>query len=59
VGEEEEMKYPPLEEPCKSCIGKCGRVEEPTFLKDENCQYKVNPIKEIKETLGVQLEIKM
>ena len=33
------MKYPPLEEPCKSCIGKCGRVEEPSFIKDENCKY--------------------
>lgn len=34
------MKYPKLEEPCKSCIGKCCRVEEPTFIKDENCRYR-------------------
>ena len=29
------MKYPPLQEPCKSCIYKCFRVEEPTFIKAE------------------------
>lgn len=33
------MKYPPLEEPCKSCYLKCGRVEDPTFVKDEKCKY--------------------
>lgn len=53
------MKYPKLEEPCKSCIGKCGRVEEPTFVKDENCKYRRNPIEEIKEILGVQERIKI
>ncbi len=53
------VKYPPLEEPCKSCIGKCGRVEEPTFVKDENCRYRANPIKGIKEILGVQERIKI
>lgn len=52
------MKYPPLEEPCKSCIGKCGRVEEPSFIKDENCKYKRKPIEEIHEILGIQEEIK-
>lgn len=51
------MKYKPLEEPCRSCYLKCGRVEEPTFVKDENCKYRANPIKEIKEILGVQEEI--
>ena len=33
------MKYPPLQEPCLSCIGKCGRVEEPSFISDKNCKY--------------------
>ena len=56
---EQRVKYPPLEEPCKSCIGKCGRVEEPTFVKDENCRYRANPIKGIKEILGVQERIKI
>jgi len=36
---EKEMKYPPLQEPCKSCIGKCGRVEELNFISDKNCKY--------------------
>lgn len=38
------MKYPKLEEPCKSCIGKCFRVEETTFVKDENCRYREKEI---------------
>ncbi len=33
------MKYPKLEEPCKSCLYKCFRVEDPTFVKDEKCKY--------------------
>ncbi len=53
------MKYPKLEEPCKSCLYKCGRVEDPNFIKDENCRYRANPIKEIKEILGVQERIKL
>lgn len=53
------MKYKPLEEPCKSCILKCFRVEDPTFVKDENCKYRRNPIREIKETLGIQERIKI
>ena len=53
------MKYKPLKEPCRSCYLKCGRVEEPTFVKDENCKYRAKPIKEIKERLGVQERIKI
>lgn len=53
------MKYPPLQEPCKSCIYKCGRVEQVDFVRDENCRYRANPIKEIKEMLGIQEKIKM
>lgn len=56
---ENKMKYPPLQEPCLFCIYKCGRVENPLFIKDENCKYRANPIKEIKETLGIQEKIKM
>lgn len=33
------MKYPPLEEPCRSCIYKCFRVEDPKFISDKNCKY--------------------
>lgn len=33
------MKYPLLEEPCKSCIYKCFRVESPNFTGDKNCKY--------------------
>ena len=32
-------KYPPLIEPCKSCIYKCFRVESPNFTGDKNCKY--------------------
>ena len=53
------MKYPPLQEPCKSCYLKCFRVEDPNFIKDENCKYRSNPIREIKETLGIQERIKI
>ena len=55
----EYMKYKPLKEPCKSCIFKCFRVEDPTFVKDENCKYRRNRIREIKETLGIQERIKI
>lgn len=53
------MKYPLLKEPCLSCIYKCFRVESPNFIKDENCRYRANPIKEIKEILGVQTEMRI
>lgn len=33
------MKYPKLEEPCRSCIYKCFRVEDPRFISDKNCKY--------------------
>ena len=53
------MKYPELEEPCLSCKLKCFRVEDPRFIKDENCRYRANPIREIKEILGVQEKLKL
>ena len=44
------MKYPPLQEPCLSCIYKCFRVEDPTFISDKNCRYaKKNIVITIKE----------
>lgn len=46
------MKYPPLESPCKECIYKCFRCEDENFVKDENCKYRANPIRKIKEILG-------
>lgn len=51
------MKYPKLEEPCKSCIGKCFRCEDINFIKDENCRYQRKPREEIKEILGIQEKI--
>ena len=48
------MKYLPLESPCKECIYKCARVEEPSFTSDKNCKYQENPIIVINEMLGVQ-----
>ena len=53
------MKYPPLQEPCKSCIYKCGRVAEPSFICDKTCIYAMNPIQEIKKILGIQEMIKI
>ena len=53
------MKYPPLQEPCKSCLYKCFRVENPNFICDKNCKYSVDHIKEIKEILGIQERIKI
>ena len=50
------MKYPKLEEPCRSCLG-CQRLEDINFIKDENCKYAQSPIKQIKEILGVQEKI--
>ena len=32
------MKYRPLIEPCKSCLG-CQRLENPNFIGDKNCKY--------------------
>ena len=47
------MKYKKLESPCDKCLG-CMRLENPNFISDKNCKYRANPIKEIKEMLGVQ-----
>lgn len=33
------MKYKSLEYPCKDCLG-CMRLENPNFIKDENCKYR-------------------
>ena len=32
------MKYKPLIEPCKSCLG-CQRLENPNFTGDKNWKY--------------------
>lgn len=49
------MKYPTLEEPCKSCLYKCFRVENPNFIADKNCKW--NKKEQIKEIAGVQERI--
>ena len=53
------MKYPELQEPCKSCIYKCFRVEDPAFVADKNCKYAKKPIERIKEILGIQEKLKL
>lgn len=48
------MKYKPLQEPCKSCLG-CQRLEIPEFITDKNCRWQKKPeewIKQIKMNLG-------
>lgn len=32
------IKYPPLIETCKKCLG-CQRLGEPNFTGDKNCKY--------------------
>lgn len=54
------MKYPPLENPCKSAIAEgrctgCNLLELPYFRGKKNCKYA----KEKKENLGVQEMIKL
>lgn len=51
------LKYPALKEPCLSCEYKCGRVEDPRFIKDEKCKYREKTIEKIHEILGVQEEL--
>lgn len=34
-----DIKYPPLEGKCKSCLYKCGRVEDPSFKGVYRCEY--------------------
>ena len=51
------MKYPPLEGKCKECIG-CNRLENPLFTGVNECKYSTQPIAEIKQILGIQMEIK-
>ncbi len=46
------MKYPKLEEPCLSCIYKCGRVEDPNFTGDKNCKYQEKEIEWKQEQLN-------
>ena len=50
------MKYPKLEEPCKSCLG-CQRLEDVNFKGDKNCEYAKTSIKQINEILGIQERI--
>ncbi len=33
------IKYPPLEGKCKTCLFKCGRVEDPNFKGVWRCEY--------------------
>ena len=43
--------YPPLQEPCKSCLG-CQRLEEPSFTGDKNCRWQERKAEQIKLNLG-------
>lgn len=51
------MKYPPLTGLCKNCLG-CNKLENPLFTGVNECKYARQPIQEIKEILGIQMEIK-
>lgn len=63
------MKYPELDEPCKSAISKgictgCNLLEMPWFKAKKNCKYAKIPtaeesIKRGKEILGVQEKLKL
>lgn len=53
------VKYPPLEGLCKRCKYKCFRVENPNFRGTNECKYADNPIKEIKQILGIQEKMKL
>lgn len=44
------MKYKPLIEPCKSCLG-CQRLEDINFIGDKNCKYAEKEIKYKQEEL--------
>lgn len=46
--------YPPLQEPCKSCLG-CQRLEDENFTGDKNCRWQPTAqdyIEQIKLNLG-------
>lgn len=63
------MKYPELEEPCKSAIAKgictgCNLLELPYFRSKKDCKYAKQPsaeesIRECKKILGIQQEMKI
>ncbi len=63
------MKYPKLEEPCKSAIANgictgCNALELPYFRSKKDCKYAKIPtaeesIKRGKEILGIQERIKL
>ncbi len=63
------MKYPELEEPCKSAIEKgictgCNRLDLPYFRSKKDCKYAKKPsaeesIRECKKILGIQQEMKI
>ncbi len=59
------MKYPPLQEPCKTAIAKgyctgCNKLEVLNFTGNPKCEGAKPPqITEIKEILGIQERIKL
>ena len=50
------MKFPPLTGKCINCLG-CSRLENPLFTGVEECKYTREPMKEIKQILGIQEKI--
>lgn len=52
------MKYPELKGKCKTCGG-CMLLENPNFTGTNKCEYADEPIKQIKQILGIQERIKL
>lgn len=56
------MKYPKLEGICATaiknnlCTG-CNKLEVPDFKGKKECKYAQKPINQIKEILGIQINI--
>lgn len=51
--------YPQLERKmCKMSVG-CMRLENPNFRGTDECEYADEPIKEIKNILGIQEKIRL
>lgn len=50
--------YPPLTGKCKICGG-CILLENPNFTGVKECKYADDPIKQIKQILGIQEKSKL
>ena len=58
------MKYPKLTGICERAIKNnlcngCSKLENPYFIGQEKCNLVIEPIKQIKEILGIQEVLKL